>query len=43
MMDLSSLDHKMRHWLRHVPLSAIVILLEAVRDELESRTAPGPR
>jgi hypothetical protein len=37
LVDLSSLDHELRCWLQHAPASAIVVLVEAIRDELESQ------
>ncbi len=37
MTDLTWLDSKVRGWLKHAPLSAIVILLKAIHHELESR------
>lgn len=39
MTNLASLDSKIRRWLKRIPLSAIVVLLEAVRDEVGSRAA----
>lgn len=35
LVDLSSLDDETRCWLQHAPASAIVTLVEAIRDELE--------
>jgi hypothetical protein len=37
MTDFMLLEGKLRGWLRRVPLSVIVLLLEAVHDELRSR------
>jgi hypothetical protein len=37
MTDLASLDSKIRGWLKRVPLSAIVILLKAIHQELQWR------
>lgn len=37
MSDLGELDTRIRKWLRGVRLSVLVILLEAIRDELDSR------
>jgi len=37
MIDLVWLDSKVRGWLKRVPLSAIVILLKAIHQELQSR------
>ncbi len=37
MTDRAELDSTIRSWLKRVPLSAIVILLEAVRDEIGAR------
>ncbi len=37
MYDLRALDSRVRTWLSHVPLAAIVVLLEAIHDELRSR------
>lgn len=37
MSDLGELDTKIRQWLKGVRLSVVVIILEAIRDELESR------
>lgn len=37
MSNLGELDTKVRQWLKGARLSVIVILLEAIRDELESR------
>ncbi len=37
MTDLAWLDSKVRGWLKRVPLSAIVILLTAIHQELQSR------
>lgn len=39
MYDLRTLDGRIRTWLRHVPLSAIVVLLKAIHEELRSRAA----
>ncbi len=39
MYDLRTLDRRIRTWLKHVPLSAIVVLLKAIHDELKSRRA----
>lgn len=39
MIDLAKLDFRARTWLKRVPLSAIVILLKAIHEELESRAA----
>lgn len=41
MTDLATLDCRARTWLKRVPLSAIVILLKAIHEELKSRAAPG--
>ena len=45
MTDLASLESKIRGWLKRVPLSAIVILLKAIHQELKSRnrahSSPG--
>lgn len=35
---LEQVDTQVRRWLRSVRLSVIAIVLEAIRDELESRT-----
>lgn len=47
MTDLAWLDSKVRGWLKRVPLSAIVILLKAIQDELKCRNrahnSPGVR
>lgn len=53
MTDPAWLDSKVRGWLKRAPLSAIVILLTAIHQELKSRnrahssleasTLPGPR
>ena len=40
--DTSVLDSRVRAWLKRVPLLAIVVLLEAIDDELRSR-GRGPR
>lgn len=37
MTDLAWLDSKVRGWLKHASLSAIVILLTAIHQELQSR------
>ncbi len=37
MYDLQALDSRVRTWLRHAPLSAIVVLLKAIHDELRVR------
>lgn len=37
MIDLTWLDSKVRGWLKRAPLSAIVILLKAVHQELQAR------
>lgn len=37
MIDRVGVDSKIRAWLKRVPLSAIMILLKAVHDELKSR------
>lgn len=37
MYNLRALDSRVRPWLRHVPLSAIVVLLMAIHDELRVR------
>jgi hypothetical protein len=37
MTDLDLLDSKVRRWLKGVPLSAVVVLLQAIHDELKSR------
>ncbi len=37
MTDLASLNSKIRCWLKRVPLPAMVVLLQAIHDELESR------
>lgn len=37
MTDLASLDSQIRAWLKHAPLSAIVVLLTAIHQELQSR------
>lgn len=43
MTDLAVLDSKIRAWLERVPLSAIVIALKAIHDELKFRNrTPRP-
>jgi hypothetical protein len=37
MYNLRALDSRVRTWLRHAPLSAIVVLLKAINDELGVR------
>lgn len=37
-VDLVGLDAKVRVWLRRVPIQAIIVVLEAIHDELVFRT-----